>query len=140
MRHAGQVALAALALALLAGCSPNSSATPATAPAAAPGGQQAAGKACGTVYTAAHVPVTVTVTPGTVDCATALRVQAGYTRKLTAGEAPGNGGGGPVPVDGWICEGYPTPQVLRTGRASVCHRGSVKFYAVLPAPSAAPTP
>ena len=60
--------------------------------------------------------------------------QADYTRKLTAGEAPGNGGGGPVPVDGWTCQGYPTPQVLQTGRASECHRGGIEFFAVLPAP------
>jgi hypothetical protein len=138
MRHAGQMALTALTLALVTGCSASSSAAPAGA--AATGGQAAAGQACGTVDTAAHVPVTVEVPPGTVGCATALRVQADYTRKISAGEAPGNGGGGPVPVDGWICEGYPTPQVLRTGRASVCRRGSVQFYAVLPAPSAAATP
>jgi hypothetical protein len=133
MRHAGQVALTALALTLAAGCSASSSAAPA-------GSQTAAGKACGTVDTAAHVPVTVEVPPGTVDCATALRVQTGYTRKVAAGEAPGNGGGGPVPVDGWTCEGYPTPQVLRTGRASVCRRGNVQFYAVLQPPGASATP
>jgi hypothetical protein len=139
MRHAGQAALTVLALALAAGCSASSSAAPAGTSASATS-QPAAEKACGTTYTAAHVPVTVEVTPGTIDCATALRVQAGYTRKVIAGEAPGNGGGGPVPVDGWTCEGYPTPQVLRTGRASVCRRGGVQFYAVLPAPSAAATP
>ncbi len=139
MRHAGQMALAVLALTLAAGCSASSATTPAGTSSATPSGQPAAQQACGTVYTAAHVPVTVEVPPGAVDCAVALRVQADYTRKLTAGEAPGNGGGGPVPVDGWTCEGYPTPQVLRTGRASVCHRGSIQFFAVLPAPSAAAT-
>ncbi|SRR6266566_3782582 len=138
MRHAGQAALTVLALVLAAGCSASSSAAPAgTSPRA---GRPAAEKACGTVYTAAHVPVTVEVPPAAVGCATALRVQADYTRKVTAGEAPGNGGGGPVPVDGWTCEGYPTPEVLRTGLASVCRRGGVQFYAVLPAPATAATP
>jgi hypothetical protein len=137
MWQAGQAALMVLALALAAGCSASPPASPAGT--SAPVSQSAAGQTCGTVYTAAHVPVLVQVPSGVVGCATALRVQADYTRKLAAGEAPGNGGGGPVPVDGWTCEGYPTPQVLRTGRASVCHRGGVQFYAVLPAPSAAPT-
>jgi hypothetical protein len=132
MQHVGQMALAVLALALAAGCSGSSTAAPASPSAAS--AQQVTGKVCGTAYTAAHVPVRVEVPRGGIDCALALRVQADYTRKLAAGEAPGNGGGGPVPVDGWTCEGYPTPQVLRTGRASECHRGGVEFFAVLLAP------
>jgi hypothetical protein len=143
MQHVGQMALAVLALGLAAGCSGSSAATPASPSAAS--GPPVAGKTCGTSYTAAHVPVHVEVPQGGVGCALALRVQADYTGKLTAGEAPGNGGGGPVPVDGWTCEGYPTPQVLQTGRASECHRGRVEFFAVLlapssPAPSTSPTP
>jgi hypothetical protein len=132
MQHVGQVALAVLALALSAGCSASSP----SPPGAAASSSQAAAQTCGTLYTAAHVPVRVEVPPGAVDCTLALRIQADYTRKLSAGLAPGNGGGGPVPVDGWTCEGYPTPQVLQTGRASECHRGGIKFFAVLPAPNA----
>lgn len=136
MRQVGRVALGGLLLALAAGCSGstqaagvNASASPAAAP---------AGRDCGTAYSPAHVPVIIQASDG-VDCSLALQIQRRYSKKLDAGEAPGNGGGGPVPVDGWICEGYPTPQVLRTGRASECHKGSLRFFAVLPAPSASAT-
>jgi hypothetical protein len=47
-----------------------------------------------------------------------------------------NGGGAPVTVDGWTCEAYPTPQVLRTGDASECHTASAEVVAVLSLPSA----
>ncbi len=137
MQHMGQIALAVLALALAAGCSATSSSQPAATGqrASAASGQSAALMTCGTLDTAAHVPVKVQVPRGAVACAVALRVQSDYTRKLSAGQAPGNGGGGPVPVDGWTCEGYPTPEVLRTGRASECHRGGIQFFAVLPPPN-----
>ncbi len=135
MLHVGQIALAVLTLALAAGCSTSSSARPAgSSSSAAPSGHSAAGTTCGTSYTAARVLVRVVV-PGAADCAVALRVQGDYTRKVASGKAPGNGGGGPVSVDGWTCEGYPTPRVLQTGQASECHRGSIEFFAVLPAPN-----
>ncbi len=139
MQHAGQIAIVVLILALVAGCSGDSSGARSGASSPALTRTAAAGKICGTLYTSAHVPVRVQVPSGAVGCAVALRVQTDYTNKLRAGEAPGNGGGGPVPVDGWTCQGYPTPQVLQTGRASQCHRGSVEFFAVLPAPSASAT-
>ena len=51
-----------------------------------------------------------------VDCAVALRVEADYTRELAAGEAPGNGGGGTMPVDGWTCRGtHPANLADRAG-------------------------
>jgi hypothetical protein len=137
VQHLGQMAAVIFLLALVAACSASSPAAPAGA---SSGASPAAGKTCGTLYTAAHVPVKIEVPDGAVGCAVALRVQADYTRKLLAGEAPGNGGGGPVPVDGWTCQGYPTPQVLQTGRASECHRGSIAFFAVLPTPAAQPPP
>ncbi len=140
MQHAAPIAVAALILALVAGCSGRSSGVGAPGPAAPAGDLGSKGTDCGTAFTAAHVPVIVEVPKGAVACGEALHVQRDYTRKLSEGEAPGNGGGGPVPVDGWVCEGYPTPQVLRTGRASRCHRSGVEFYAVLPAPSASATP
>jgi hypothetical protein len=139
MRHAARTTLVPLALALAAGCSAGHPPAPAGATGLAPAGRASAGQICGTTYTAAHVLVQVQVPRGAVDCALALRVQIDYTRKVSAGEAPGNGGGGPVPVDGWTCEGYPTPQVLQTGRASECHRDGVEFFAVLPAPTATAT-
>jgi hypothetical protein len=133
MQQAAPVAIAALILALVAGCSGSS----ATGGMPSTGGKL--GRNCGTSYTAAHVPVSVRLAKGTVACGEAMRVQRAYTHKLSAGQAPGNGGGGPVPVDGWTCEGYPTPQVLRSGRASECHKGGAEFFAVLPNPTASVT-
>jgi hypothetical protein len=94
------------------------------------------GSSCGTTRTGANVPVVIKVARGTVDCATALRVEQGYTAMIKAGDVPGNGGGAPVTVDGWTCQGYPTPQVLRTRDASQCHTTSAEVVAVL-APSSA---
>jgi hypothetical protein len=50
-------------------------------------------------------------------------------RHLTAGGKSGH-------VDGWTCEAYPTPRVLRTGDASECHTASAEVVAVLSLPSA----
>jgi hypothetical protein len=91
----------------------------------------AAGSACGTTRTGANVPVVIKVTKGTVDCPTALRVEDGYAALIRKGDVRGNGGGSPVSVDGWTCQGYPTPQVLRTGDASECHTTSAEVVAVL---------
>lgn len=86
------------------------------------------------------MPVQIRVAKGTVDCATALRVEQDYATMIRDGDIPGNGGGAPVTVDGWTCEGYPTPQALRTGNASECHTASAEVIAVLALPSpAAPT-
>jgi hypothetical protein len=90
--------------------------------------------ACGTARTAANVPVRVQVSRGSVACATALRVERDYATAIRDGKAPGNGGGGPVTVDGWTCRGYSTPQVLRTGKASACTEGRNRIVAVLPQP------
>ena len=140
MRQVGRLALGGIAtgfaVALAAGCSGSSQVTSVNAAASPTSG---AGRDCGAARSAAHVPVIVQASRG-VDCSVALQIEERYSRKLDAGQAPGNGGGGPVPVDGWICEGYPTPQVLRTGRASECHKGDLRFYAVLPAPSTSATP
>jgi hypothetical protein len=91
----------------------------------------AAGGSCGVTRTAANVAVTIKVTRGTVDCATALDVERGYAAMIRKGDVPGNGGGAPVTVDGWTCEGYPTPEVMRTGAASECHTASAEVVAVL---------
>jgi hypothetical protein len=76
------------------------------------------------------------VAKGSVNCATALRVEQGYAAAIRSGELRGNGGGAPVAVDGWTCEAYPTAQVLRTGDASECHTASAEVVAVLSLPSA----
>ncbi len=103
---------------LLAGCS------------AGPG-PGAAGTSCGRTRTAMNVPVVIMVARGTVNCATAMRVEAGYAAAIKAGDLRGNGGGAPVTVDGWTCESYPAHEVLRTGNASECHTVSTEVVAVL---------
>ena len=91
----------------------------------------ATGTTCGHTRTAVEVPVVIMVAKGTVDCATALRVEAGYAAAIQAGDLHGNGGGAPMTVDGWTCESYPTPEVLRTGDASECHIASAEVVEVL---------
>jgi len=121
-----------LAAAAAAGCS---SAVPVTR--ASTG---AASTSCGKTRTGANVPVVIMVAKGSVNCATALRVEQGYAAAIRSGELRGNGGGAPVTVDGWTCEAYPTPRALRTGEASECHTASAEVVAVLSLPSAPTVP
>jgi hypothetical protein len=93
------------------------------------------GTSCGNTRTGANVPVMIKVTKGTVDCPTAMRIEQGYATLLKQGDIQGNGGGAPVTVNGWTCQGYPTPQVLRTGAASECHTATAEVVAVLALPS-----
>jgi hypothetical protein len=93
------------------------------------------GASCGTARTAANVPVIIKVAKGTVNCGTALQVENQYAAMIRAGQVPGNGGGAPVAVSGWTCQGYPTPEVLSTGNASQCHTSSAAIVAVLPVPA-----
>jgi hypothetical protein len=117
--------LCAVAVLALAGCAQPSKAAPAAN----------ATSQCGRTRTAANVPVTIKVVRGRTSCATALAVERSYAKAILAGKAPGNGGGGPVHVSGWTCQGYPTPKVLKTGDASQCVNGSRKILAILPPPS-----
>jgi hypothetical protein len=87
-----------------------------------------------------HVPVTILVVKGTVSCAAVLRVEQGYAAKIRGGGLQGNGGGAPVSVDGWTCQGYPTPEVLRTGDASECHTANAEVVAVLSLASGSASP
>jgi hypothetical protein len=91
----------------------------------------ATGTSCGATRTGANVPVTIKVVKGTVNCGSVLRVENSYAAMMKAGDVPGNGGGAPVTVNGWTCQGYPTPQVLRTGAASQCHTGGAEVVAEL---------
>jgi hypothetical protein len=118
---AGSAGMAAVCIGLLAGCS-----SAPTVP-----DRAGAGATCGSTRTAANVPVVIKVSKGTVDCAVALRVEDEYTDKVKAGRVAGNGGGAPVTVSGWTCQGYPTAEVLSTGDASQCHTGSAGILAVL---------
>ncbi len=95
----------------------------------------ATGTSCGTTRTGANVPVMIKVTKGSVDCGTVMRVESSYALMIKNGDVRGNGGGAPVSVNGWTCQGYPTPTVLRTGDASECHTASAEVVAVLALPS-----
>src|ERR1700723_1675192 len=114
------LALAALTGCALTGCTAARSAKPA-----------ATGRKCGTGKTAAGVPVLVDVGQGPVGCRTAMTIERAYAAALASGRAPGNGGGGPVSIKGWVCEGFDTPQILRTGDASKCSKGPSEILAVL---------
>jgi hypothetical protein len=135
--------LLCLGAALAAGCSAASGASSAPGPAAGASASAAAaaqptpsGKACGSAHTGVGVPVIIKVTKGSVDCATALQVQDSYSAMVAHGALQGNGGGAPLSVSGWTCQGYPTPQVLATGVASECHTTSAELVAVLAMPTA----
>jgi hypothetical protein len=90
---------------------------------------------CGTSRTAANVPVEVKIYRGTVSCSAAMTVENDYAKAVRAGDAPGNGGGGPVTVSGWICQGLTTPQVLKTGDTSKCAKKGTEIVEVLKTPS-----
>jgi hypothetical protein len=90
---------------------------------------------CGTTRTAANVPVEIEVDRGQVTCSAAMQVEASYAKAITQGEAPGNGGGGPVRVSGWTCQGLTTPELLKTGETSRCARDGREIVAILKAPS-----
>jgi hypothetical protein len=115
------IALAAMAAAVaVAGC--GGSATPKAT---------ASPQACGTGRTAANVPIEVEVNHGQVSCTVALTVEKSYAAAIVAGQAPGNGGGGPVTVNGWKCEGFPTPELLKTGDVSKCGKDGMEILAIL---------
>ena len=86
------------------------------------------------------MPVRIKVQKGTVDCATVLGVERDYAATIRDGQVRGNGGGAPVTVDGWTCQGYATPVTQQTGDASECHTASAEVVAVLPPPSSTASP
>ena len=92
-------------------------------------------QACGTGRTAANVPVEIEIDRGQASCAVALSVERAYAAAIVAGRAPGNGGGGPVTVNGWQCQGFPTPELLKTGDVSKCGKDGTQILAVLSSPS-----
>jgi hypothetical protein len=85
-------------------------------------------------------PVRIEVEKGTVACATVLTVERDYAAMIADGRVQGNGGGAPVTVDGWTCQGYATRAALRTGVASECHTASAEVAAVLSSPTASASP
>ena len=134
-------ALAALAGCALTGCSAGNAAKPAAATSAAQSpGPAATGQRCGTGKTAAGVPVVVEIGQGPVGCPTAMKIERAYSAALASGDAPGNGGGGPVSVKGWVCVGFDTPEILRTGDTSKCSKGPSEILAVLAMPAGSASP
>jgi hypothetical protein len=122
--------LAVLALGMLAGCG----AKPAgarTHGAAAPAVVSTPLTGCGTTRTSAGVTVEIEIEHGPVPCRDALAVERAYARVLASGKVPGNGGGAPVTIRGWVCKGFATPEVLATGRTSTCRKGAAQILAVL---------
>ncbi len=90
---------------------------------------------CGTTRTAANVPVKLEVASGDIPCNTAKAVERAYAKAIRSGLAPGNGGGGPVQIKGWTCQGFATPIVLDTGKASKCTRDGIEILEILPPPA-----
>jgi hypothetical protein len=86
---------------------------------------------CGTSKTAANVPVYVEIRHGTVTCSVAMTIEKSYAQAIVEGHAPGNGGGGPVPVQGWTCQGFSTPVLLKTGDASKCDKDGEEILEIL---------
>src|SRR6516225_186117 len=142
LRPAAAPVLVVLVLGLVAGCGAVTGAKPAGA-----GTQGAAAHAvastpltgCGTTRTSAGVPVEIEIQHGPVPCRAALAVERAYARALASGKVPGNGGGAPVTIRGWVCKGFATPQVLATGHTSACTKGATQILAVLEMPTS-PTP
>jgi hypothetical protein len=124
---------AALIALLTAGCGASSgppggsSASP-----AAPAAQLAPPRAtCGTSRTAVNVPVTMEVEKGSADCQLVMHIQDSYTSLVRSGRVAGNGGGAPVKVDGWTCQGTDTTTTVQTGEASECSKDGTEIVAVL---------
>lgn len=146
LRSAGVAYPALLALAVLSGCALTGcgAGSPAKSAAATSTAQSPApattGRKCGTGKTAAGVPILVEIGRGPVGCPTAMKIEGDYTAALASGHAPGNGGGGPVSIKGWVCEGFDTPEILRTGDTSKCSKGPSEILAVLAMPSGSPSP
>jgi hypothetical protein len=125
LRSFGALAMTTLGLGLVAACG-------------TPHATSASGR-CGTTRTAVNVPVIIEVSRGPVSCATAMRIEESYAAMVRAGRVRGNGGGAPVKVSGWTCQGFPTPDVLRTGKTSACRQGHAEVLAVLPPPTGSAT-
>ena len=142
------ISAAAALLGVTSGCSSaatgaaaTGSATPVPSAYATPSGTD-----CGISRTVINTPVVIKVTKGTVACTTALAIENQYTgllrQDIKQNQRQGNGGGAPVAINGWTCQGYPTPQVLKNGVTSECHTTTADVVAVLDlgaTPSTSPT-
>jgi len=139
-RPAAAPVLAVLAVGMLVGCGAITGAKPAgagTQGADAPAVVSTPLTSCGTTRTSAGVAVEIEIEHGPVPCRAALAVERAYARALASGKVPGNGGGAPVTIQGWVCKGFATPEVLTTGHASTCRKGAAQILAVLKTPATA---
>jgi hypothetical protein len=129
----GRMAARPLCVVLVAGASLLLTAAGCTSHGSAPSSQPTPTTftSCGNARTAANVPVKVKVSGKSVTCATAFAIERGYARAIRLGLAPGNGGGGPVKVRGWTCQGFATPVLLQTGKASKCVRDGTEILEIL---------
>jgi hypothetical protein len=125
MATCGLAAISITAAIALTACGSKSSAGPTTT---------ASVVHCGSTKSAANVPVSIEVVHGKVACGDALTIERDYAKAIIEGKAPGNGGGGPVHVTGWICVGFNAPQVVKTGQASKCTKAGTEILAVLKLP------
>jgi hypothetical protein len=130
---AASAALAVMLVTAVAAC--GSPAPKTTGTSASSTGPASSTASCGTTKTAANVPVHIQVARGQVSCATALAIERKYAKAILSGQVPGTGGGAPVHVQGWTCQGFATPVVLKTGQASKCVQGADEILAILPAPA-----
>ena len=126
--QAGKPMLFALLLTLAAGCGPSGSSP---GPSASGASVSVKLTACGTASTAAGVKVHVEIAKGSVPCGTALTIEQDYAKAVRSGQAPGNGGGGPVKISGWTCQGFTTPVVDQTGDTSKCVRDGDEILEIL---------
>ena len=101
-------------------------------------GAKNAGADCGSVTTAAGTHAELKVTKGTVACPQAVSVYKTYFEDLAKGEAPGEGGGGTVNVQGWSCDSYSVPQMQQTGQGGYCAKAGTTVTAFMSPPPSAP--
>ena len=94
---------------------------------------------CGRTLTGVDIAVVVRIGRGSVSCPTAMTVEKSYAALIRAGGLRGNGGGAPVSIRGWTCQGYTSAEIAQTERVSVCVKGSAQIFTALPSAQASTT-
>ena len=138
MRGRSRAVAVSVLLMLTAGAMAGCAAMPGKQSTTAATANSVPGTRCGTARTAAGVPVEIDVT-GQASCRDAMAVERAYAHALASGKVRGNGGGAPVLIHGWVCQGYDTPRTLATGRTSACRKQGMQILALLVLPSPGPS-
>jgi hypothetical protein len=94
---------------------------------------------CGRTLTGVDIAVVVRIGRGSVSCPTAMTVEKSYAALIRAGGLRGNGGGAPVSIRGWTCQGYTSAEIAQTERVSVCVKGSAQIFTALPSAQSSTT-